>query len=358
MLGLSIHKPSDVARGKFVFDRVTSSTGRELYSLGYTVVWEGAGGSESAIYTVQVCEDPGAYLQQVRGFRRSLWLWFVGIGVVLLFVQTAILRWGLKPLRDVASEVRQIETGVKSELSSGYPAELSALTSNLNTLIRNSRLSVQRYRNALGDLAHSLKTPLAVLRSTLDARNESNEIAGIIAEQIEQLDATIQYQLTRAAAAGRQTLGRPVAVKTVAQKIVASLRKVYADRSIEIVLDVEDGAKFFGDQGDLMEILGNVADNACKWARTRVDIVIWQDKAGEKTVRSPLGVRISDDGCGMPADKIRAVLERGTRLDQATEGQGIGLAVVKELVEEIYNGSIVIESGDGGTSVLLTLSFL
>lgn len=357
LVGLSIQRPPERTRGKFVFDKLTSSTHTELYSLSYTIVWEGSGDSESAVYTVQVCENAHAYWDQVKGFRRSLWLWFAGIGVVLLLVQTAILRWGLKPLRDVAGEVRQIEEGVRSELSSGYPAELSALTTNLNALIRHSQSSVQRYRNALGDLAHSLKTPLAVLRITLDTKRETDELAAIFTEQIEQLDARIQYQLQRAAAVGGQTFGRPVAVKEVAEKIATSLRKVYAGRSIHIVLDIEDDAKFFGDRGDLMEILGNIADNACKWARTRIDIVAAHIKQDARSLRPPLRVRITDDGGGMPADKIRAVLERGMRLDQTTEGQGIGLAVVRELVEEIYNGTVVIESGDGGTSVILTLSF-
>ena len=214
-----------------------------------------------------------------------------------------------------------------------------------------------RHRNALGDLAHSLKTPLAVLRSALESDADTAQFKSLCSEQLQQLDMTIQYQLQRAAAAGRQALGRPVEVKVAAERLAASLRKVYADREIEIGLEVEEGSTFFGDQGDLLEILGNVADNACKWARTRVDVAVSQDKSDGGGARPGLRIRITDDGSGMPADKIQALMERGTRLDQVAEGHGIGLAVVRELVEEIYDGSIAIQSRDRETSVMITLRF-
>ena len=121
-------------------------------ALSYTVLWEGAG-SQANLYTVQVAENEQAFIAQVNRFRKSLWLGFSAIGVVLLLVQTGIFRWGLKPLRDVADEVHPIERGEEKEISGDYPLELRPLTENLNALIRTNQSSVKRYRNALGDLA-------------------------------------------------------------------------------------------------------------------------------------------------------------------------------------------------------------
>ncbi len=352
MLGISFEGPTDRSVGKFIFSDSESSTGEALFVLSYTVLWEGAG-SESAVYTVQVAENERAFIAQVARFRQSLWLGFFGIGVVLLLVQTVIFRWGLKPLRDVAVEVNRIERGEKSEISGEYPLELQSLTKNLNALIRTNDSSLKRYRNALGDLAHSLKTPLAVLRTTVDRGTLSDSADAALSESLDRLDATINYQLHRAAAAGRSAIGGSFEIQIDIDRIVDSLRKVYADRPISIGAEIQRGTRFRGDRGDLLEIVGNVADNACKWARSEVRIDIGYRGDRNDPQRRSLVIEIRDDGTGMPEESITRALQRGARLDESTAGHGIGLAVVKDLVEEVYNGELLITSSPTGTLVAM-----
>ena len=352
MLGISFEGPKERTVGKFNFADSRTSTGEKLFVLSYTVVWEGAG-SESSVYTVQVAENERAFRVQVARFRQSLWLGFSAIGVVLLLVQTVIFRWGLKPLRDVAVEVNRIERGEKGEISGEYPLELRALTQNLNALIRTNDSSLKRYRNALGDLAHSLKTPLAVIRTSLDRELNLGPERTSLRDSLDQLDATIDYQLQRAAAAGRSVIGKSVEIKPIIEMIVSSLRKVHADREISIASEVEPGTKFRGDRGDLMEMLGNIADNACKWARHTVTVKVSHSRELSGQARSSLLIEVRDDGKGMPEEDIARALLRGARLDQTTAGHGIGLAVVKELVEEVYNGRLVINSSPSGTVVTM-----
>ena len=348
MLGLTFEGPSERAIGDFLFSKTASSTRESLFVLSYTVLWEGRG-AESAVYTVQVAENESAFTKLVTRFRKSLWLGFVGIGVVLLLVQTVILRWGLKPLRDVAVEVNRIERGEKSELTGRYPLELNALTENLNALIRSNESSVKRYRNALGDLAHSLKTPLAVLRNNVEQLTIATESDDSLMGSLNQLDSTINYQLQRAAVAGRSVLAGSFEIAPVVEKIANSLRKVHAERRLEITTSVEQGTKFQGDRGDMMEIVGNIADNACKWARNTVSIHVWLEASDSKPPNLPLIIEVRDDGHGMPQQDVAKAMLRGSRLDQSTDGHGIGLAVVKELVEDVYNGKLIINSSSCGT---------
>ena len=349
MLGMTFSAPFDRAVGAFTFATAQSSTDEPLMVLSYTVLWEGAG-ARSNVYTVQVAEHERAFRAQVGRFRRSLWVGFVATGIMLLLVQTVIFRWGLKPLRDVAREVTRIEQGDVDAITGDYPLELKPLTENLNALIRTNESSVKRYRNALGDLAHSLKTPLAVVRSSLE-RSGGPAYPPAVSESLDQLDQTIDYQLQRAAAAGRSAIGGVFEIEPVIASIESSLRKVHADRGLEITSNVKTNAKFRGDRGDFMEVVGNIADNACKWARTRVALGVAHEAAAPDATRRVLVVEVRDDGAGMPESDIARALLRGSRLDETTAGHGIGLAVVKEIVEDVYDGTLDITSSGDGTIV-------
>jgi two-component system sensor histidine kinase PhoQ len=355
MLGITIESPIKRTVGEFAFSTAIASTGESLFVLSYTILWEG-GGAESALYTVQVAENERAFTDLIVRFRRSLWFGFFGIGVVLLLVQTVIFRWGMKPLRDVAGEVNLIEQGQISEIAGEYPLELKPLTENLNALIHSNESNVKRYRNALGDLAHSLKTPLAVLRTTLERGREASASNAATIESLDQLDSTINFQLQRAAVAGRSVLGGSFEIAPVIEQIANSLSKVHAGRHLEITTSVVDGAKFRGDRGDMMEMVGNIADNACKWARNRVDIAVLIRPSSSNESGNSLVFEIRDDGQGMAQEDIERAMLRGARLDQSTDGHGIGLAVVKELVEDAYEGELQFMSSENGTNAQMIFS--
>ncbi len=308
-------------------------------------------GKRNFSFTFSAAENLSAFHAQLDRYRRSLWGWLGGMAVLLLLAQALLLRWGLRPLRDVAQEIRAIEAGEKEQLSGNYPAELSALTGNLNGLLQRERSQLRRYRDALGDLAHSLKTPLAVMRGALSEqlRGDNDVLAATVAEETGKMQNIVDYQLQRAATAGPASpLAAPLPLRPVAEKIIASLGKVYHDKHIQAHLHIDPGLNFRGDRGDLMELLGNLLDNACKWSRGRVELHAGVE-AGQLTLA------VEDDGPGIPAQEAANILQRGVRADQSTPGQGIGLAVAASIVQA-YGGEIRIGTSPlGGASVTVII---
>ncbi|MDQ5910907.1 MAG: two-component system, OmpR family, sensor histidine kinase PhoQ [Pseudomonadota bacterium] len=340
--------------GDTQFAPLESADGDLLFLLAFTVSWEVAPG-QYQLYTFRVAEDQANFREQLWSFRRSLWGWLLAATAVLLTVQGLILHWSLQPLRRVAAEVTEIESGQRLELSSDYPEELRPLTTNLNALVRQGRTLLERYRNALGDLAHSLKTPLAVLRGELDKSASPDELRQVLTEQVERMNRTVDYQLQRAAASGPLALSVPLPLAPLARRILDSLAKVYAERALELRCEIGSNTVFYGDEGDLMEILGNLADNACKWARRQVVVRAWP---AEYEGRAELVMEIEDDGPGISAEQAPLLLNRGQRADPTVAGHGIGLAVVRDLVEEVYYGRLEIGYGAlGGARVRARLRF-
>ncbi|TVR58809.1 MAG: hypothetical protein EA420_16785 [Candidatus Competibacteraceae bacterium] len=340
--------------GETRFAPLESSEGEPLFVLAFTVSWE-ITRNRYQLYTFRVAEAQWTFRDQIWRFRRSLWGWLLAATGVLLAVQGLILRWSLRPLRRVVAEIKEIETGQRAELSGDYPRELLLLTANLNALLRQGHAHLERYRNALGDLAHSLKTPLAVLRGALESGSKSEELRHALGEQLERMNRTVDYQLQRAAASGRIALSAPLPVAPIARKILDSLAKVYAERAPRLTSEIAANTVFYGDEGDLLEILGNLADNACKWCERQVVVRAWPV---ERDGRTELLVEVEDDGPGIPAEQAPLLLGRGQRADPTVAGHGIGLAVVRDLVEEVYYGHLEIGRGAlGGARVRARLRF-
>lgn len=298
-------------------------------------------------YTVVVIEDAASFNAQVRAYRRTLWTWLAGAVFGLLLVQYLVLRWGLQPLRLLVRELQRIEKGEQTEIRSEYPEELKPLTLGLNAMIQNERNQQKRYRNALGDLAHSLKTPLAVIRGLTEEGEVPAPLRQPLREQLNMMQQITDYQLRKAAAAGRRTLSEPVALRPILDKLSGALVKVYADKSPRFDIAVPPGLRLRADSGDLFELLGNLLDNAVKYGRGQVRVSAFRDaRHGVITVE--------DDGPGFPAE-AEDLLQRGVRADTQTHGQGIGLAVVHELVKA-YEGKLELgrsEFGGGRVTVRL-----
>lgn len=325
------------------------SAGGDVYALTYPVTWELAEGDERSL-EFRVAESRANADAQVGRFRRALWTWLGAVALVLLVVQGAALRWGLAPLRRLAAEIRDIEGGARAGLGESYPRELRAVTRNLNALLASGGARLQRYRDSLADLAHSLKTPLAVLRSVADDQLPKNQRV-MVTEQVDRMDQAIAYHLQRGAAAGRTLLSAAVDPRESLGRIGASLSKVYAAKSVSLVIAVEPGATFVGDPGDLIEILGNLLDNAFKWSRGQVRVSVRSMEA-EDSARCRLMVEVEDDGPGIPEQHRRRVLERGGRADELAPGEGIGLALVRDMVEKAYGGSISLNASPLGGALV------
>lgn len=347
LAGRSIEASSLQAPGQHYFYTLKNGTS-ELLALDYGVSWEDDTGAEQQ-FTFVIAEDMQPMQAELERFRQSLWRWLGGLAIVLLMAQGWILRWGLNPLRGVAADLQNIRQGATDELRGDYPRELHGLTSSLNELLAHASSVRQRYRNSLDDLAHSLKTPLAFLRSVAeDQQKDCEQLRQTTAEQVGRMDNIVQCQLQRAAASGRITLTKPIAIEPIVRRLVKSLDKIYQYKGLTTEFRIQPGVTFGGDEEDLMEMLGNLLENAFKYANTSV--IVSANNAAEELL---LG--IDDDGPGIPARQIEQVVQRGVRSDQVlpVPGQGIGLAVVNEIVT-LYHGKLEIgDSGIGGARLLL-----
>ena len=348
-LGVQVPYPSAQSPGDLQLDSAVPGDSDLLQTLAYPVFWE-FDGDEELVLIFQVAESRAAQEAQIAAFRDILWLWLGGGGLVLLVMQAGALIWSLAPMRRVAEEVREIETGTREALGDGYPQELQRLTVGLNALIGGREARLRRYRNTLSDLAHSLKTPLAVLRAGQSADSSPDPAVN---DQLDRMEQTIEYHVQRGAISGRSPLAAPVEVRPATLRIIDSLKKIYREKALQFDCEVAADIVFAGDPGDLAELLGNLGDNACKWGRSRVRFVAHNELGPGR--RLQLHLAVEDDGPGIPDELRQAVLQRGVRADSRLPGQGIGLAVVRETVEEIYGGSVQIDVGElGGTRVRLS----
>ena len=330
-IGLDITSPAKLKAGASVF--LKDKSGRFL--LNYAVIWENEKGLEQ-YYIFTVAEEDQYVTGQVDRFKTTLRAWLTFIGLLLVSIQFLVLSWILKPLRSIGDDIEKIEAGRKSRLDGEYPSELIGLTGNLNKLITSERAHLERYRNTLADLAHSLKTPLTILTGCIEPEVVNRETAG---EQIARMNEIVEYQLQKAAAKGQRQLTGEVEVSDILDKIIVSLKKVYCDKQINFVFDHPSSCLMYYEEGDIYEIAGNLLDNASKWCEKNVSISL---KTLNKNANFPCSVvlEIEDDGPGIPKEKLSEILQRGIRADENIQGHGIGMAVVNELIE-LMNGKLV-----------------
>lgn len=339
--------PVEAALGEFRFSE-TNAGGIPRFLLSYLVIWDDADESQLIF---QVAADQAPTLAMIGSFRRSL-AW--GLALVILLVigaQILAIRWGLRPLRVMAEEVRALEEGRREGLSDNYPKELTGLRQNLARFIAHEHRRRTRYRHALEDLAHSLKTPLAVVRNalggSLPADGEPHGERGLIAEQLDRMEGVVTHQLSRATVAGPVVVSRPVDIARLAERLIRALKTAYSDRGLAVEVRLPPALSVRGDERDLMDIFGNLLENAFKYTRSKVRI---SGQSGAMAV-----MRIEDDGPGVDTAIRDDILNRGARGDQVQPGQGIGLSVVSELIQ-LYGGAFKIGASPlGGASIEVRL---
>jgi len=307
------------------------------YGIGFVAANDSAPAAGDIPYSVYVMVDAGTIPQQLRAFRSALWENLGFAGIVLLLLQWLILRWSLSPLRRVVRELKQVQYGQAGRMSGHYPRELEPLTDSINAMIESERATLERQRNTMADLAHSLKTPLAVLRARLDSDDDAT-LRQEVAVQSQRMTDIVSYQLGRAASSGHKLFSAPVDIQPQAELIVQGLEKIHAGRGILCEFDIDAEARFYGEVGDLQELIGNLLENAFKWAASRVLLTV---QVGEllPNARPGLLLRVEDDGGGIPEDKIRHVLQRGGRGDEQVQGHGIGLSIIQDIVKD-YHGQL------------------
>jgi len=318
---------------------------KALFQLSYKVLWQTADGREVPL-VFTVLETTAPVDAELGTYRQHLLLWLGGTALLLLLCQLAILAWGLRPLRALAQDIARLETGASDQLNGPYPREVQRVTDNLAVLLHSEQQRRERVRNTLGDLAHSLKTPLAVIAS---ADADSASYPALVTEQVALMEDTVNYQLQRATG-GSHNLLRTVPVTPVVQRLQRSLEKVYAERQLVFELDLTARCRFRGDERDLLEMLGNLMDNACKFCRRTVRVVTLESDRG-------LSIEVHDDGPGVPRPLREYVTQRGARADLQRPGQGIGLAIVDD-ISRSYGGALaVMDSPLGGACIRLEFHF-
>ncbi|MDR1075309.1 MAG: sensor histidine kinase [Xanthomonadaceae bacterium] len=310
----------------------------QVFRYGIGLVWSERGPIAEFPYTIYIMEDAQTLDAQIRVFRAALWVYLGSAGVILLLLQTLILQWSLRPLRRVINELTKVQHGEAARMSQQHPRELEPLTENINAFIESERAGMERQRNTLADLAHSLKTPLAVLRSQLDNEVDQTTMCKELDIQLRKMNDLVSYQLMRAASSGHKLFSAPIPIEGTAEEIVRGLEKVYAAKGVLCEFEIAPEAKFHGEAGDLQELLGNLLENAFKWAHHRVLLTATPGPLSSNR-RAGLLLAVDDDGPGIAPDDVTRVLQRGVRGDERVQGHGIGLSIVQDLIRD-YRGEL------------------
>lgn len=273
------------------------------------------------------------------------------LAIVCMVAGFALVRAGLKPLNALRRRLADVQRGRTRQVLGRYPAEVQPLVQDLNVLLAHQERAVNRAVAKAGDLAHGLKTPLAVLSQEAEraaARGQTG-LAEAIAEQVERMRRQIEYHLAHArAAASGATPGARCDVRPSAEGLARTLQRLHADRGISIAVDVAADAVVRCHREDLDEMLGNLLDNACKWAKSRVVLTAMATPGqGKDAAPDRVTIMVDDDGPGLAPAMREVVLQRGVRADEAAPGSGFGLAIVREIAD-VYGGSIMLEGSPSG----------
>ena len=285
-------------------------------------------------------EDRSSVNRDVQGFVTATALAFILLGAGLVIAIIVQVRVGLRPLFNLQNEVSAVRRGKAQRLVGTYPSELTPLTQELNALVEHNQEVVERQRTHVGNLAHALKTPISVMIA--ESGQRPGALAEVVTRQAEAMQKQVDHHLRRARAAARtQGLGERTSVAEVLDELTRTLQRIFRDKGVVIDWDADDDLYFLGERQDLLEIVGNAVENACKWGKSRVKVRA--EAAGPERFR----LVVEDDGVGLPPDRRLEVLQRGTRLDETAPGSGLGLSIIDELARA-YGGALTLTDSDLG----------
>lgn len=321
----------NVAKGDFRLS--TDALGRHYYVYDKEI---NLGGPDLSVITMEPVTE---YDILRTSFLRRFELWLIVTLVCLLALLAVGLTWGLKPLKRLGRQLDDIEAGKREQLDEDVPSEIRRLTRSLNRLLTTERLQRERYQDTLGDLAHSLKTPLTVLQNMLEELKEQEtgveQQLVVMQAQIERMGQQIGYQLQRATQRKGALIGKQISLRPLIDSLTVTLNKVYADKQVTVTVDLSFSLKVHAEEAALLELFGNLLENAYRLCSSQIIIT-------GRSTDSEVLVELEDDGPGVPVSKRQMVLQRGVRGDSLNPGQGIGLAVVQDILEG-YSGYLEID---------------
>jgi signal transduction histidine kinase len=313
-------------------------------------------------YLVMVAGDASEIFEETRAFDYYLGGTFAALSIVLVLTTIFQVRFGLAPLKRISDSIADIRSGRAERLEGEFPVEIAPLARETNALIDANREIVERARTHVGNLAHAIKTPLSVIVNEASARS-GDAFAEKVLEQTDVMRDQVAHHLERARIAARLTIiGTVTEVAPVIEALRRTMEKIHRDRGIVIEVEADTSAKFRGERQDIEEMVGNLVDNACKWAESRVFIELLVERAGGAAARaggieggSTLRIIVDDDGRGLSPDERATVTRRGARLDESKPGSGLGLSIVVDLAA-LYGGSLTLGTAPiGGLRAELVL---
>ena len=312
---------------------------------------------EEGRYLVAVAGDALEIDEETQGFDRAIAVTFGVLAIVLLITTMFQVRFGLAPLKRISASLAAIRSGSAERLQGSFPVEIAPLARETNALIDANREIVERARTHVGNLAHALKTPLSVIVNEANARGD-DPLAMKVREQANVMRDQVHRHLERARIAARATvIGTVTEVAPVVTALARSMEKIHRDRGIAIDIETPRDTRFRGERQDLEEMVGNLVDNACKWAQSRVAVEVLPDRAEAAQAGSTLRVVVDDDGPGLTATQREQVgaARRGNRLDETKPGSGLGLSIVVDLAA-LYGGALTLGTAPiGGLRAELVL---
>nr|WP_218583456.1 sensor histidine kinase [Pseudomonas atagonensis] len=299
--------------------------------------------------SISVAQDYTPVRESFQRMRQiGLGLGLAGL-LLILFLQRLTVRRALKPLEKAREQIAQLQQGQRSQLDDQVPVELEPLVAQINHLLAHTEDSLKRSRNALGNLGHALKTPLAVLLSLASSEKLDGhpELRKILKEQLEQVQQRLNRELNRARLSGDALPGALFDCAAELPGLLATLNMIHGEH-LALSYVAPPGLQLPWDREDLLELLGNLLDNACKWADAEVRLSVSETAEG-------FALSVEDDGPGIPEEQRAQVFSRGTRLDEQTHGHGLGLGIVRDIVDT-WGGLLVLgESEWGGLKVVIEL---
>jgi signal transduction histidine kinase len=302
-------------------------------------------------YHIVVAGNLTEILGLVGEFRGQAFIVLGAVGAMLAIMSAIIARIALRPIGRLRAAIENVREGETPNITGTYPTELAPLAEEVNELLRSNTEIIERARNQVGNLAHGLKTPIAVLRN--EAAAKKGALADVVQAETEKMSTMVSTYLERARLAARTSVvGKKSDATMVMLRLTRVMRKIHPDVTIAFQRPDASLAWFRGDEADLEEMAGNLLDNACKWSKGQVGVRLSSERTAKGNL---LLIRIDDNGPGLSEDDARKVLRRGVRLDEKTPGTGLGLDIVKELVD-VYGGSLELKrSALGGLLVELRL---
>ena len=296
-------------------------------------------------FLIQVAANADVIHAQEQSFQWGLAVTFLTLALGLLGSTALAVRFGLRPLRVLQEGVAAIRRGEAERVVGSFPDDVAPLAAEVNQLLDANREIVERARTQVGNLAHALKTPLSVLMNEADAPGA--DLPTKVRDQADVMQTQVTFYLDRARAAARaRTIGAITEVKPAVEGLVRTFERLYAERGVSFAAEIQDGLRFRGESQDLTDLIGNLLDNAGKWARETVGLRAWRE-TNLRESPSFLIAEVQDDGPGLPAEDRREALERGKRLDESRPGSGLGLSIVLDLAG-VYGGSLELDDSPLG----------